>query len=180
MTGFFFFVAETLAAIIHKFGQEARTVHFMKSESENKKLDDQFRFSVHIPIRYADIDAQRHLNNVAYFTFMEQARVDYLREIGLWPGEDFDSIGMILAQTTCIYKAPAYLWETVTVWTRVSTLGNKSFQFEYRLETDRGEIATGNSVQVCYDYDRKKSLPLPDGWRRSIIAYEPGLEPTTP
>lgn len=135
-----------------------------------------FRCSVPIPIRYADIDAQRHLNNVAYFTFMEHARVAYLREVGLWQGEDFESIGMILAETSCSYKAPACLGETVTVWTRVDYLGNKSFHFEYRLETERGEIATGRSVQVCYDYTRQVSLPIPDAWREAIIAYEPALE----
>jgi acyl-CoA thioester hydrolase len=130
---------------------------------------------VSIPIRYADIDAQRHLNNVAYFTFMEHARVHYLQEAGLWQGKDFGLIGMILAETSCIYTAPAFLGETVTVWARVSQLGNKSFQFEYRLETERGQIATGRSVQVCYDYARQQSIPMPDQWRERIIAYEPGL-----
>ena len=134
-----------------------------------------FRFSVSIPIRYGDIDAQRHLNNVAYHTFMEQARVAYIREVGLWSGESFDAIGMILAEASCTYKAPAFLWQTVTVWTRVSRIGNKSFHFEYRLEAEGGEIATGRSVQVCYDYDRQKSLPVPEHWRQAFITYEPGL-----
>ncbi|MFC2037436.1 acyl-CoA thioesterase [Chloroflexota bacterium] len=134
-----------------------------------------FRCSVSIPIRYADIDAQRHLNNVAYFAFMEHARVEYLRETGLWSGEDFESIGMIVAETSCNYRAPGFLGETVTVWTRVSHLGNKSFHFEYQLETEQGEIATGRSVQVCYDYVRQRSIPIPDAWRETILAYEPGL-----
>jgi acyl-CoA thioester hydrolase len=134
-----------------------------------------FRCSVSFSVRYAEIDAQRHLNNVAYFTYMEHARVMYLRETGLWQGQDFELIGMILAETSCSYKAPGYLGDTVTVWTRVSHLGNKSFHFEYRLETERGEIATGHSVQVCYDYAQQRSIPIPDEWRQTIIAYEPGL-----
>ena len=132
-----------------------------------------YRSSVSIPIRYADIDAQRHLNNVAYFTFMEHARVAYLRDTGLWGGEDFEAVGMIVAEATCSYTAPGYLGDTVTVWTRVSYLGDKSFHFEYRLETERGEIATGSTVQVCYDYTQGRSIPLPDHWRETILAYEP-------
>jgi acyl-CoA thioester hydrolase len=134
-----------------------------------------FRYSVSIPVRYADIDAQRHLNNVAYFAYMEHARVMYLHETGLWQGQDFESIGTILAETSCSYKAPGYFGDTVTVWTCVSYLGNKSFRFEYRLETERGEIATGWSVQVCYDYAQQRSIPIPDRWRQTITAYEPGL-----
>jgi acyl-CoA thioester hydrolase len=136
---------------------------------------DLFRCSVSIPIRYADIDAQRHLNNVAYFAFMEHARVVYLHEVGLWREGDFDAIGMIVAEAVCTYAAPAYLGETVTVWTRVSHLGTKSFHVEYLLETEQGEIATGQSVQVCYDYAAQRSMPIPDEWRKAIASYEPGL-----
>lgn len=133
-----------------------------------------FRCSVAIPIRYADIDAQRHLNNVAYFAFMEHARVAYLREVGLWQGDDFDSVGIVVAEASCVFKAPAFLGETVTVWVRVSLLGNKSFHFAYRLETERGEIATGRTVQVGYDYARQRSISIPAEWREAILAYEPG------
>ena len=133
-----------------------------------------FRCSVDIPIRYADIDAQRHLNNVAYFTFMEHARVRYLREVGLWQGEGCEAIGMIVAEASCTYKAPAYLGETVTVWVGVSYLGNKSFHFDYLLETERGQIATGKTIQVCYDYVQERSIPVPGAWRAAMLAYEPG------
>jgi acyl-CoA thioester hydrolase len=132
-----------------------------------------FRCSASVPIRYADIDAQRHLNNVAFFTFMEHARVTYLRELGLWQGHDFDAIGIILAEASCNYKAPAFLGDTVTVWIRVSHLGRKSFHFEYQLETERGEIATGRTVQVCYDYRQQQSVLMPDHWREAILTYEP-------
>jgi acyl-CoA thioester hydrolase len=134
-----------------------------------------FRHSVAIPVRYADIDAQRHLNNVAHFAFMEHARVEYLREVGLWGGRDFEAVGMVVAEASCSYSAPAFLGETVTVWARISHLGNKSFDFEYRLQTERGEIATGRTVQVCYDYAGQRTIPMPRAWREAIIAYEPGL-----
>jgi acyl-CoA thioester hydrolase len=106
---------------------------------------------------------------------MEHARVQYLREVGLWSGKDFQAIGMILAETSCSYKAPAYLGETVTVWIRASHLGTKSFRFEYRLETEQGLIATGKSVQVCFDYERQQSIPILPEWRQAMIDYEPGL-----
>lgn len=134
-----------------------------------------FRCLVSIPIRYADIDAQRHLNNVAYFAFMEHARVVYLGETGLWQGKDFDGVGMVVAEVCCQYLAPAFLGETVTVAVRASTLGTKSFRFEYELATERGLIATGHSVQVCYDYEQQRSIPIPERWREGILAYEPGL-----
>ena len=136
---------------------------------------DPFRFSVSFPIHYDHIDAQRHLNNVAYFLFMQQARLAYLREIGLWDGAGFDSIGMILLEAGCTFRMPAHYGETVAVWTRISRIGTKSFDFEYRLSTGRGEIAVGRSVQVCYDYETQRTIPMPAAWREAILAYEPAL-----
>jgi acyl-CoA thioester hydrolase len=152
------------------------------AEQEGRLTGDPqvFRYSVAIPIRYADIDAQRHLNNVVYFTFMEHARVEYLRELGLWEAGDFESIGMILAETSCRFTAPAYLGEVATVHVRVSHLGTKSFRYEYLLETSRGTIAEGQSIQVCYDYREQRTIPLPESWRKAIMAYEPGLQPENP
>jgi len=135
-----------------------------------------YRCSVTIPIRYGDIDAQRHLNNVAYFTFMEQARVSYFFELGLWTADNYDALGIILAEATCSYQAPAFLGDVVKVWIRVSQLGNKSFQFDYQLETTRGVIARGKTVQVCYDYENRQTILMPEPWRRVILAYEPALD----
>ena len=147
----------------------------MQSEDSGNELRGLFRCSVMIPILYADIDAQRHLNNVAYFTYMEHARVQYLRETGLWDGRDFGDVGMIVAEASCTYKAPGYLGETVRVWCRVSYLGTKSFHFDYLIETGRGAIATGRSIQVCYDYALQQTIAIPADWREAIVDYEPAL-----
>ncbi|MGD9317955.1 MAG: thioesterase family protein [Anaerolineae bacterium] len=153
----------------------------MEKQDQDNSSPGLYRFCVQIPIRYADIDAQRHLNNVAYFTFMEHARVEYMRQTGLWDGRDFGTVGMILAETSCTYKAPAYLGQTVSVWCRVSYLGRKSFTFDYSIRTEEGEIATGRSIQVCYDYSEERTIVMPAAWRNAIQDYEPGLdrEPNT-
>ncbi|MGQ0601357.1 MAG: acyl-CoA thioesterase [Anaerolineales bacterium] len=132
-----------------------------------------FRFSTSIPVRYADLDAQGHMNNAKYFTFMEQARFDYFSALGLWqPGNDFLSLGTILAETSCTFKKPVLLGQTVTVWVRVNHIGNKSFTFEYRLRVGDEEVATGRSVQVAYDYATEQSIRVPDDWREKFRAFE--------
>src|SRR3972149_4873914 len=56
-----------------------------------------FRFSHPIEVRYADLDPQRHVNNAAVFTYLEQARAKYLEHLGLWGGGGFDDLGVIVA-----------------------------------------------------------------------------------
>jgi len=137
--------------------------------------DDLFRFATTLEVRWRDVDALGHVNNAVYLTYLEQARIHYMREMGLG-FRSLDEVGMILAEVTCTYRAPLSLGEQVTIRVRVSRLGNSSFNFEYRVEGEDGRLAaTASSVQVCYDYQAGRSTPIPDHWRARIIAYEPGL-----
>ncbi len=137
--------------------------------------DDLFRFSTTLEVRWRDLDALGHVNNVVYFTYLEQARVHYLRELGITPSNP-SGIGFILAEASCQFKSPLELGERVTIYARVSELRNSSFIFQYRMEGENGRLAaTAHSAQVCYDYQAQRPIPMPDTWRKAIIAYEPGL-----
>ena len=43
-----------------------------------------YRFHHPIEVRYGDLDPQGHLNNAKYLTYFEQARVNYLIDLGLF------------------------------------------------------------------------------------------------
>ena len=44
---------------------------------------DGYRHSIPMEIRFADIDSLGHVNNAAYLTYMEQARLRYVRDVGV-------------------------------------------------------------------------------------------------
>ena len=136
---------------------------------------DLFRFATSIRVRWRDLDALNHVNNAVYFTYLEQARVGYMTELGLVTGVPSD-IGFILAEASCQFKSPLTSGELVTVFIRVSELGKASFVFEYRVEGEDHRLAAeAHSTQVCYDYQNKHPVHMCDEWREAIIGYEPGL-----
>jgi len=133
-----------------------------------------FKFYIPVEIRYADLDPQWHVNNTRYLTYMEQARVEYLLKLGLFDGKSFLDLQMIIADVHASYLAPIVLGQNVRVGTRTARIGNKSITFEYRVEdADSGSLlATGEVVGVTYDYRNKKTIPVPDEWRRIIGEFE--------
>ena len=141
--------------------------------------DDLFRFSTTLEVRWRDVDALSHVNNAVYFTYLEQARVHYLHELGLAPTNPGD-IGMIIAEASCRFKSPLRLREQVTIRVRVSQMRRSSFTFVYRMEGGDGRLAAlARTVQVCYDYDEERPVPIPARWREVFVAYEPGLKSTS-
>jgi len=140
--------------------------------------DRSFRFSITLEVRWRDVDALGHVNNAVYFTYLEQARVHYMRQVGLDFREHSD-VSFIIAEACCTYHSPLTLGEQVTVHIRVSELRNSSFIFAYRVQGEDGRLAaTGRTAQVCYDYRAGQSRPIPDSWRAAMVAFEPGLMET--
>jgi acyl-CoA thioester hydrolase len=133
-----------------------------------------FRFYHPIEVRYGDLDPQGHVNNARYLTYMEQGRVAYIRQLGLWDGQSFLSIGIILADAQVTFRQPVYFGQEVRVGVRVSHLGNKSLKMEYRLEDGRlgTELATGSTTLVAYDYATARTMPIPAAWREAINHFE--------
>jgi len=135
---------------------------------------DTFPVVTPVKVRFRDLDAFGHVNNAVYFTFMEMARVEYFRQIGLLQPGEFPSPFFIIAEATCQFKAPIDMETPLIIQTRVSRLGNSSFDMEYRFVDEAGGtiLATGRTVQVTFDYTANRSVPLPDEWRAAIVQLE--------
>lgn len=139
-----------------------------------------FKHHTRIDIRYRDLDALGHVNNAAYLTYLEQARVTYFRDMAYWDGYKSE-LGIIVARICIDYKLALRLEDqSVKVWTRVSRLGNKSFTLENIISRspEAGVAGHSETIMVAFDYARDQSVMIPDSWRQAIATYEPGLNQT--
>ena len=136
---------------------------------------DNYRFTLPIEVRYGDLDPQGHVNNAKHLTYFEQARVQYLIELGLFStDQSFMEIGVILADAQITYLAPIRYGQKIRAGARAVKLGNKSITMAQNIvDATTGEaLATGGVVMVAYDYQARKTIPLPEEWRKKIQAYE--------
>ena len=134
-----------------------------------------FKHATPIQIRFADLDGLNHVNNAVYLTYVELARISYLRE-SVWAEVDLSNLSFILAGASLDFILPVFLEDDIKVYTRCSKIGNKSFELEHlfvRTKADNlQEVAKAKSVLVAYDYKAEKSIVIPDEWREKIEAFE--------
>ncbi|MBI4424826.1 MAG: acyl-CoA thioesterase [Elusimicrobia bacterium] len=114
-----------------------------------------------LPARFSDLDALGHVNNAVYLSYLEEARVAYLRDVlGV---TDARRVEFILARVEIDYRSPVVLGETVRVAVRVTRIGGASFDAEYEL-TDKASgrlVAQAKTVQVWYDFKASKVSRVP-------------------
>ncbi len=131
---------------------------------------EQLEVSIEIPVRFRDLDAMGHVNNAVYLTYLEMGRVAYFK--ALLNKDDISPIdfNFVLAKLEIDYLAPLKLNNTVICWIGIPEIGKRSFLFTYLLEEKESKIivARATSVQVMYDYEKKKSIFIDDTFYKKV------------
>lgn len=134
-----------------------------------------FKFSIVLPVRFADMDAMGHVNNATYLTYFEEARMMYyLNLFHVDLSEAARSLPFILAEATVKFKAPVYAAQNLRVFVRVSEIRKRSFQMDYRIVNAETQqlVAEGATVQVTYDYEKRMTIPVPEQLKKKILEFE--------
>lgn len=129
-----------------------------------------------IAVRFHDLDALGHVNNARYLNYLEEGRLHYARDVCGWNGT-METLSLIVARVEIEFKAPVRLQDTLNLHTRVTRLGNKSFDADYVFVVNPPEgtpkiAATAQTVMVAYDYVKGETVRVWDSWREAITAHE--------
>jgi acyl-CoA thioester hydrolase len=123
-------------------------------------------------VRFGDLDAMRHVNNVAFLSFFEDARIQYIRELLGGTPITRERFGFIFAECHINYRAPAFFDEEIRTCVRPSELKRSSLRIEFAMHAvgDERLLADGYGVLVGYDYAAGRAMPLPDVVRTALGA----------
>ena len=126
-----------------------------------------------VPMRWGEMDALGHMNNVSYFRYFEQARISWFDDLNIdyRPGSE----GPILGTLSCRYVKPAIYPADIEVTTYVGNPGGSSFGMfhEMFLAGDPSVMfAQAEAVMVWIDISQGRSRPLPD-WMRERLTTRP-------
>lgn len=124
---------------------------------------DDFPVEIEQAVAWGDMDAFGHVNNVVYFRYFENARLEYFSRVGWWDLQDTLGVGPIVASTSARFRRALTYPDTIRIGARIKQLGTDRFVMEHRIvSTKLGEVATeGEVVVVAFDYRTKMKAPLP-------------------
>ena len=127
-------------------------------------------YTARIPVRWGDQDALGHVNNAAYLTYVEQARIEYLEGLagGRWPGHP--DTGPVLVAAEVEFKRPIVYPATVLVAVTAGEPGRTSLRLDsvLTLERDEGTVcAEVRATLVWVDRRTGRPVPLPDVLRQT-------------
>lgn len=127
-------------------------------------LPETFIFSTDLTVRVSDINYGGHVGNDKVLSLMQEARVLFYNHLGFKSENQFENnIGQIISDSLVIYKSESFLGNTLTIHIGVRDFNKYGFDLAYLItnQTTGKEAARGKTGIVCFDYERKKVVPIP-------------------
>ncbi len=131
-------------------------------------------------VRFGDLDAMRHLNNVVYLRYFESARIAYLSELSpdhSPSNPERGSYGLIFAEGHINYRSPVHFDEEVEVHCSIAEVRRSAVRMDFAMHVGERLAAEGYGWLVGFDYGDQKAIPLPEELRSALeSAKKPGSQ----
>src|SRR6266851_10096198 len=99
--------------------------------SEHSTLLAGYPVVVELPVAWGDMDSYRHVNNVVYFRYFENARLEYFRRLDWFALEAATGVGPILHSTSARFRRPLTYPDTIAIGARVVSLAEDRFTLHH-------------------------------------------------
>ena len=117
-----------------------------------------YPFQHQLNTRWKDLDAFRHINNAAYLTYIEDARIVLLRRWNI----DYNKKSLIVASVKIDYIRQVNHPSTLVIGQKVSRLGTKSFDIESAVFNEKSLelVCLSTITSVAFDFEENKTVKV--------------------
>lgn len=123
-----------------------------------------YPFACEIATRFADLDTNMHLNNVALAGIIEDARVRFHAASGYHVA--MEGWTAMVANLTIDYVGQGFYPAPVTLHIGATEVGRTSYGLAQLVRQGDTAVALARSVMVCVKDNRP--FPIPDSFRESV------------
>jgi len=131
------------------------------------ELPEHFIFQCQIKVGIDDINYGNHLSNDAYLKYMHEARMQFLKYFG-YSEMDIGGASVIMGDTAIVFKAECFYGDVLNISVTAGDFGARSFDLFYVFtnSTTLKTVAEAKTGMVCYDYNVRKTVPVPEAFKQ--------------
>jgi acyl-CoA thioester hydrolase len=125
-------------------------------------------------VRFNEVDSSRVVHNVQYFFWLEHAKTEYFKSIGVkFSSKTFlDEFPIMVVRNEMDYFSPAVFNDEYTILTKTSFIKKSSFGVDNIILSGSKLIAKAKCVYVYLSFHNLQSEPIPEEVRKLLIEYE--------
>ncbi len=126
-----------------------------------------------LEVRWSDMDTMGHVNNANYFTYLEMARIEFLRTQTMPSGMKVDGKGFGLVSIKCDFRKQIHYPAELEIGTRIAYIGKRSFHIDQGIFLKGSDLlmAHGHSVMCWVDYHSERAMEIPEDMRAGLEKF---------
>lgn len=127
-----------------------------------EKWSKGFTYAAPLTVRFSDIDMYGIVNNAVIISYLEYARIEYFKHLGLMGNwlKLTCPVAVVLADVQCDYVKPIQYDEKLLIYVKVEDPGTSSVDIHYLGKNEAKEVVfTGRSTLVQVDKKTGKGSP---------------------
>ncbi|MBC2878108.1 MULTISPECIES: acyl-CoA thioesterase [Streptomyces] len=130
------------------------------------------RFTYACPLRWADADANGHINNAVFLRYMEEARTRMFRQVLPTDEDGRRRNAFVVARSVVDYRAPLdYRDEPVEVHVWVTKGAAATFDLAYEIRDDDRLYAEATTTIVAYNLNTGRPRRLSEDEQDFLARY---------
>jgi acyl-CoA thioester hydrolase len=119
------------------------------------------RHTFECTLRWSDMDAFGHVNNVVFLRYLEEARIDFMFRLARRADSGAFTGGSVVARHEIDYLRPlVHRHEPVTVETWVTKVGAAAATLAYEVKDEHTVFVRASTVVVPYDLGQERPRRL--------------------
>jgi len=135
-------------------------------------LPEAFSFSTSLMVRITDLNYGAHVGNDTVLSFIHEARVRYLQSLG-YSELNLEGVGLIMADAALVFKNEIYYGDQLLISIRAVEFSRVGFDLIYKMEKKPADqplilVALVKTAMVCFDYELKKVVSLPENAEKKL------------
>lgn len=132
------------------------------------------KLSARLRVRSYELDGYGHVNNATYLQYLEFARGEYMKQMGLLFKHDMeDKIRFFVVNATLSFKAPASIDQELDIIGKVSKIGNSSFSIKQDIYNTENNIHVLDAeVTIVFIDERSRPTRIPEKYRTMLDEFK--------
>ncbi len=122
-------------------------------------------FKMQVRVAYHETDGQRRVHHANYLNYLEQSRVEMLRDAGLdYRALEDSGLMLVVTEMNVRYRAAAQFDDCLTITTTVTEVRAARIRHRYLIDREGETIVEADSTIACIDRTGK-ICRVPDKWK---------------
>ncbi|QPQ88884.1 acyl-CoA thioesterase (plasmid) [Burkholderia gladioli] len=133
-------------------------------------------YETEIIVKYRETDGLGHVSSPVYYDYLQHAYLTFMHDLLELPYSE--KLPHIMVKTSCEYLKPAQYGDMITVRSRITRFGSKSFELEHLMIRNNGAaggdaiVARAQSTHVMFDYASNATMPVPEEFKARVLAFQ--------